>query len=132
MSEGDAAMPELPVRTLPRFSLPHSRAAWNTPGFDAVFKHEVEQLDAGLMPLQQGLTGTSSVADAPFTVLLLRATAAGDCLQVKAGIVYAGILGGCSCADDPTPLEAQPEYCELWFDIDLRSGETDIRLATEA
>ena len=124
-------MPELPPHTR-RVSLPQSRAAWNTPDFDTVFKREVEQLDAGLLPLQQGLTGTSSVADAPFTVLLLRATAAGDCLRVKAGIVYAGILGGCSCADDPTPLEAQPEYCELWFDIDLRSGEADIRLATDA
>jgi len=124
--------PELPARTLPRFSLPHSRAAWDTPAFDTAFKHEVEQLDAELLPLQQGLTGTSSVADAPFTVLLLRATTAGDCLQVKAGIFYAGILGGCSCADDPTPLEAQPEYCELWFDIDLRSGETDVRLVMDA
>ena len=124
-------MPELPPH-IPRFRLPQSRAAWNTPGFDAVFKREIEQLDAELLPLQQGLTGTSSVADAPFTVLLLRATAAGDCLRVKAGIVYAGILGGCSCADDPTPLEAQPEYCELWFDIDLRSGATDVRLATDA
>lgn len=124
-------MPELPPHT-PRFSLLQSRAAWNTPDFDTVFKREIEQLDAGLLPLQQGLSGTSSVADAPFTVLLLRATATGDCLQVKAGIVYAGILGGCSCADDPTPLEAQPEYCELWFDIDLRSGATDVRLATVA
>jgi hypothetical protein len=124
-------MSELPIQP-PRFRLPHAWAAWDTPDFDTVFKREVEQLDAGLLPLQQGLTGTSSVADAPFTVLLLRATAAGDGLQVKAGIVYAGILGGCSCADDPTPLEAQPEYCELWFDIDLRSGATDVRLATDA
>lgn len=127
MSEGNRD-PGLP----PRFSLPRSIAAWNTPDFDTVFKHEVGQLDPGLLPLQQGLSGTSSVADAPFTVLPQRATVAGDCLQVKAGIVYAGILGGCSCADDPTPLEAQPEYCELWFDIDLRSGETDVRLATDA
>jgi hypothetical protein len=120
------ACPERPIQ------LPRARAAWNTPDFDTVFKREVEQLDPGVLPLQQGLTGTSSVADAPFTVLLLRATAAGDSLRVKAGIVYAGILGGCSCADDPTPLEAQPEYCELWFDIDLRSGEARVRPATDA
>jgi hypothetical protein len=65
-------------------------------------------------------------------VLLLRATQAGNRLQVKTGIIYAGILGGCSCADDPTPLEAQPEYCELWFDIDLRSGETHVRPVADA
>ena len=120
------ACPEWPIR------LPRSRAAWNTPDFDTVFKREVEQLDAVRLPLQQGLTGTSSVADAPFTVLLLQAKAAGECLRVKAGIVYAGILGGCSCADDPTPLEAQPEYCELWLEIDLRSGATIVRLATDS
>jgi hypothetical protein len=117
---------------LPNLSLPHSRTAWNTPGFDTVFRQEVGQLDPALLPLQQGLSGTSSVADAPFTVLLLAAAQAGNSLRVKAGILYAGITGGCSCADDPTPLEAQPEYCELWFDIDLHSGDAVVRLATDA
>ena len=117
---------------MPRFTLPHSLAAWNTPGFGACFKHEVEQLDARLLPLQQGLSATSWVAEMPFTVMLLGAAAAGDCLRVKAGIFYAGILGGCSCADDPTPLDTQPEYCELWFVIDMHSGETHASLVPEA
>jgi hypothetical protein len=71
------------------------------------------------------------VVEAPFTVMLLGATAAGDYLRVKAGIFYAGILGGCNCADDPTPLDTQPEYCELWFEIDMRSGETHASLIPE-
>jgi hypothetical protein len=115
-----------------RFILPHSLAAWNTPSFGTSFKHEVERLDATLLPLQQGLSATSWVAEAPFTVMLLGATAAGDYLRVKAGIFYAGILGGCNCADDPTPLDTQPEYCELWFEIDMRSGETHASLVPEA
>jgi hypothetical protein len=114
-----------------RFTLPDSLAAWNTPGFAASFKREVEQLDPALLPLQQGLRVTSSVADAPFTVLLLAAATSGDCLRVKAGVVYSGIIGGCSCADDPTPLEAQTEHCELAFEIDLRTGATSVTLVPE-
>lgn len=114
------------------FALPHSLAAWNAPSFGATFKHEVERLDPNLLPLQQGLSGTSCVADEPFTVMLLGATAAGDYLRVKAGIFYAGILGGCNCSDDPTPLESQPEYCTLCFEIDMRNGETQVKPAPEA
>lgn len=121
-------MPESPSC----FNLPRALAAWDTPRFGEAFKLEVEQLDAGSLPLQQGLSGTSAVADEPFSVMLLGAAAVGDCLRVKAGVFYAGILGGCSCADDPSPLEAQPEYCELWFDIDMRSGETRVGLVPEA
>lgn len=121
-------MPELQ----PRFNLPHALAAWNTPGFGGVFKQEVEQLDAALLPLQQGLSGTSDVADEPFCVMLIGATDTGGCIRVKAGIFYAGILGGCSCADDPTPLESQPEYCVLWFDIDKTSAETCVSPVPDA
>jgi len=115
-----------------RFSLPKALAAWDTPGFGGVFKQEVEQLDPSLLPLQQGLSGTSAVADEPFSVMLLSVSATADCLRVKAGIFYAGLLGGCSCADDPTPLESQPEYCELWFEIDLRSAATRVEPVTQA
>lgn len=118
--------------SLSRFNLPRALAAWGTPRFGEMFKLEVEQLDASQLPLQQGLSGTSAVADDPFSVMLLGATATGDYLRVKAGVFYAGILGGCSCADDPMPLEAQPEYCELWFDIDMRNGETRVELVPEA
>lgn len=114
------------------FTLPHSLAAWNTPGFGDCFKREAGRIDAALLPLQSGLSRTSSVADEPFTVMVLDTSEAGDCLRVKAGILYAGITGGCSCADDPTPLEAQPEYCELWFEIDRSSAATRVWLVQEA
>ena len=109
-----------------RFSLPQALAARDTPDFGKIFKQEVEQLDPTLLPLQQGLTGTSAVADEPISVMVLGASATADGLRVKAGIFYAGLLGGCSCADDPTPMESQPEYCELWFEIDLRNAATRV------
>jgi hypothetical protein len=117
--------------TAGRLFLTRSLAAWNTAGFGATFSREVEQSDAALLPLQQGLSGTSSVADEAFKVMLIGATEAVDVIRVKAGVFYAGILGGCSCADDPTPLASQPEYCELWFEIDKHSGETRVSLVPD-
>ncbi|MEQ1662486.1 MAG: hypothetical protein ABL877_07300 [Thiobacillus sp.] len=120
-------MPDTPFLKLAR-----TCAAWGTPAFGDTFKAEVAQLDAACLPLQQGLKSTSSVADEPFSVLLMSAVEAGGYLRVKAGICYAGITGGCSCADDPTPLDSQPEYCELWFEIDRQSGVARVELVAEA
>jgi hypothetical protein len=113
------------------FSRPRTLAAWNTSGFVDAFKREVEALDADLLPLQQGLSFTSSVADEPFHVMLLAKDETADRMLVKAGVFYAGIVGGCSCADDPTPLESQPEHCVLRFEIDSHSGETCVELVPE-
>lgn len=113
------------------FALPHTLASWNTPGFRDAFKREVEALDAGLLPLQQGLSLTSTVADEPFSVVPIAAEATADGLRVKAGVFYAGLIGGCSCADDPTPVEAQLEYCVLRFEIDGPDGAARVELAPE-
>lgn len=104
--------------------LPESLRAWGTADFAAVLKRELSQ-HADALPLQQALVGTSSVADEPVTVVLLAAQADAACIHVKVGIFFSGILGGCSCADDPTPLEPQTEYCELVIEIDRESGEVN-------
>ena len=130
MSKGGRE-PELPPHT-PRFSLPQSRAAWNTPGFDAVFKREIEQLDAGLLPLQQGLTGTSSVVDAPITVLLLRATAAGDCLQVKAGISTPGYSAAAAVPMTRRRWRRSRNTANSGSISTCAAATTDVRLATDA
>lgn len=108
--------------------LPESLAAWGSPGFEAAFKREVEQLSPDVLPLQQGLAHTSAVAGNGFSVRLIGSRADAARLHVRAGIFYAGIVGGCSCADDPTPVEAQPEYCELLFDINRMNGEAKVSL----
>ena len=52
-------------------------------------------------------------------------------ILVKAGIFYTGIIAGCSCADDPTPLDEQNEYCELELNINKETAETTIVLLEE-
>jgi hypothetical protein len=51
-----------------------------------------------------------------------------DYIRVKAGIFYQGIIAGCSCADDPTPVGEQTEYCVVQFDIDKQTAEARITL----
>lgn len=103
-------------------------SAWQTPEFNAVLKEEIEQLGADRLPLQQGLSRTSQVTEGRPGAVILRVTEEPDCLRVKAGLFYAGIIAGCSCADDPTPIDEQTEYCELQIDIDKNTAETTITL----
>ena len=107
--------------------LPASVRAWGTADFPATLKRELAACAAEL-PLQQALTGTSAVSDEAITAVLLGTHADAAQIHAKVGIFFGGILVGCSCADDPTPVEAQTEYCELQLGIDRANGATTIRL----
>lgn len=106
--------------------LPQSLAAWGTPAFADALRDEIGRLDIDALPLQRGLRAGSSVAGDRFDVMVLNVQAAGETIEARVGVFFQGILGGCSCADDPTPVEAQNEYCELQLHIDRRTGETRI------
>lgn len=105
-----------------------ARNAWGTPDFEGILKAEVEQLDVRQLPLQQGLSYSSYVSAARPTLMMIRAGENEGCIRVKAGVFYAGIVAGCSCADDPTPVDEVTEYCELQFDIDKETAETVVTL----
>lgn len=111
--------------------LSRALAAWQTPAFNAVLKDEIEHLDADLLPLQAGLSQSSHVASAGTRAMILSVAAEPACLQVKVGLFYAGIIAGCSCADDPTPVDEINEYCEVRFDIDRNTAETAVTLLAE-
>ncbi|OYY94204.1 MAG: hypothetical protein B7Y41_07735 [Hydrogenophilales bacterium 28-61-23] len=108
--------------------LPDTLSAWQTPEFNAVFKNEVRHLDADCLPLQQGLTQSSHANPDSVSAMLLAATEQADCLQIRAGLFYTGIIAGCSCADDPTPVDEINEYCEVRFDIDKLTGAATVTL----
>lgn len=108
--------------------LPESARAWGTADFPAVLKRELAA-HAAELPLQQALSGTSAVADEPVTVVLLAARADEATIHVKTGIFFAGILAGCSCADDPAPVESQTEYCELQVAIERATGNARLSAA---
>lgn len=100
-------------------------SAWGTPAFNEVLKGEIENLGDQL-PLQQGLTKGSYSKGEGLSAMIIKVEDDADLIHVKAGIFYSAIIAGCSCADDPTPVEDIPEYCELRLDIDKRTAETRI------
>ena len=111
--------------------LTKSLSAWGTPAFNDVLKKEIERLDAQCLPLQQGLLHSSYATDSDFSVMIINAREEQDFLHIKAGIFFYGVIAGCSCADDPTPVPEQSEYCEILFDIKKTTAETCISLPEE-
>ena len=108
--------------------LPESLKAWGTPDFEAVLKREIEALDKQQLPLQQGLALSSQVAERPHRAMLISAAEAAGQLIVKAGIFYSGVIAGCNCADDPSPVDEQNEYCVVQLRIDTLSAESTVSL----
>ncbi len=111
--------------------LKESLQAWGTPAFRETLKAEIARLGTVELPLQQGLSGSSYATDTPPQAVILNSEDRGDHLWVKAGLFYTGIIAGCSCADDPTPVEEQTEYCEVVLEIDKDTGDTKVALLSE-
>ncbi len=108
--------------------LKKSLDAWNTPEFASILKDEMEQLDAGTLPLQQGLSRSSYVSEDSFTVMIIKVSEEQLRIRVMTGIFYTGIVAGCNCADDPTPVEGQMEHCEVEVEIDKATAEATFTL----
>lgn len=98
--------------------LPLSLQAWNSAEFAGVLKRELEALGAAQLPLQQAVATTSYALDDKLEVMVIAAAEESGRIRVRIGAFFAGIVAGCSCADDPTPVEPQAEYAELLVVID--------------
>ena len=103
--------------------------AWGSPGFPDVLKQELMRIAADQLPLQQGLSTGNYVADEPISVVINSSVEMEGVIRVTAGIFFKGVIGGCSCTDDPTPASDINEYCEVQLDIDRTTGEAAIALA---
>ena len=104
-----------------------SLQAWGSPQFEAALKQEIAR-QAGELPLQQGLATGNYVASDLVTVIINGIAEDGGTIRVLAGIFYQGVIGGCSCADDPTPVSEINEYCEVRLDIDRASAAAAVLL----
>lgn len=105
--------------------------AWGTPGFDDILKEEIRRLGGARLPLQQGLSAGSHALDNDLQAVILGVSEEAGVIRAKAGIFYAGVIAGCSCADDPTPVNEHTEYCVVQLDIDKRTAETIVTLLAE-
>lgn len=106
----------------------HSLQAWGSARFAEVLKREVEALRVDELPLQQGLAQGSQVLDDARTAMIISFSETDTSICAKVGIFFHGILAGCSCADDPTPVDTLNEYCEVLLTIDKANAETTAML----
>ncbi len=105
--------------------------SWGTTEFEDTLKCEIEQLGCKELPLQQGLAHSSYAIDNKLKVIVINVSEQSDSIQAKIGIFYTGVIAGCSCADDPSPLDEQNEYCELQVDINKNTAEMKVVLLAE-
>jgi len=102
--------------------------AWGTPDFAVILKQEIALMGPDRLPLQQGLSTGNYVADEPITVAINSVIEKEEVIRVTAGIFFKGVIGGCSCTDDPTPVSDINEYCEVLLNIDKDSAATTLVL----
>ena len=108
------------------FYLPSSLKAWKTAAFNSTLKQEICSLDPKLLPLQQGLQNSSYAISDKLSIIVLETKEDAANIIVKVGLLYNGIIAGCSCADDPTPIDETNEYCDVLFYIDKRTAATTV------
>jgi hypothetical protein len=108
--------------------LPAALQAWGTPAFEAVLCRETAGLGLDALPLQQGLQHGSHAFAEPLQVIHLSSHAGLQALVIRVGVYFTSIVAGCSCADDPTPVDRLNEYCVLELQIDRRTALTTITL----
>lgn len=118
------------IRAEPRqmISLTKTLNAWGTAAFKERLKEEIEGLDAGDLPLQQGLSRGSYSDDKNLSVMIIGVSDEPKMIRVRVGVFYTAIIAGCGCADDPSPVDDLAEYCEVQFDIDKTTAETTVTL----
>lgn len=111
--------------------LAKSLNAWGTGEFQQTLVEEIEQLSVRQLPLQRGMSTSSYAIDDNLKAMILSVSEGKKFIRVKAGIFYKGIIPGCSCADDPTPVDENNEYCEVLLDIDKETAGTEVMLVEE-
>jgi hypothetical protein len=109
--------------------LTRSLESFGTPAFEAVLKEELAALGPDALGLQLALsTGNTALPDG-IGIMILSLQETSNAVQVRAGVFFTSIIGGCACADDPTPETANAEYCEIDITIDRRTGEALVSAA---
>ncbi|HHJ35094.1 MAG TPA: hypothetical protein ENJ87_04950 [Gammaproteobacteria bacterium] len=110
------------------FYLNASTEAWNSDSFNDTLKEEIRSIDPEQLPLQQGLAHSNFAIGDNVCATILHSEEIDGEIRIRAGLFYTGIITGCSCADDPTPIDENNEYCEVLFCIDRKTARTSVSL----
>ena len=108
--------------------LQRALSAWGSDQFAATLKRELRDLDHSHLPLQLAMTQGSHVSNATIDPVILHSEERNDALIIKVGIFYGSVIAGSCCADDPTPICEENEYCEVRVMIRRPEGEASVGL----
>ena len=108
--------------------LNNTLSSWNTADFNNAFKQEVRQLSVEDLQLQQALKTGSFAIKENLQIMINSSIEKSNYIIINSGVFYFSIIAGCNCADDPTPVDLNTEYCELQFKINKSSAETLISI----
>jgi hypothetical protein len=93
--------------------------------FEKALKHELENLPAGTLPLENGTSRGGFVDDSNISVTVINARQYEHSIQAKIGIFFTEIIVGCGCGDEPMPENA---YCEMLISIDKSTSAARFRV----
>ena len=105
--------------------------AWGSDAFQELLRQTLERLPHQALPLQQALRHSSQVSDEPIQAMVIRVEETAEAIVAEVGIFYSGLVGGCSCADDPTPDSPLNEYCRLEVRLDRQNAGLGFSLLPE-
>lgn len=106
--------------------LPQALRDWSDRAFEHSLKAELLALEAGILPLQQGVSRGGYVDASNLEITLLSRSETPEQLSVRVGLFFNEVVAGCSCGDDPV---VEPVYCELRIRIDKRDAGASFELA---
>lgn len=106
--------------------LPLSLAHWRHDDFNEVFVTELAGLTADQLPLYQLMALGSMISDEAPKFMINGSDEDSSTITVRTGVFFSSIIAGCSCADDPTPIDLNTEYGELAFTISKADAQTVI------
>lgn len=108
--------------------LKESLKHWNTASFKDVFKTELLSLDTTLLPLHLATNQGGHVDYSSIGLTILSISEGKNLINVKAGIFFTEIVGGCNCDDDPGESN---NYCILLISIDKNTSTCSFSLLDE-
>ena len=105
-----------------------SLAAFGTSAFAGVVKRELHA-NITLLPLEQAVSqgGVVDTGELDFTVLKVEDT--NKRIQVRVGVFFREVVGGCSCGDEPY---SDNGYCEVRLVIDRRTARGECELLSDS
>lgn len=100
----------------------------NAETLSAQLKTQLEALPINDLALHQATTQGGAIADKPISISILNITESNTTIQVRAGMFFTEVVGGCNCHDDPVEYNG---YGITQITIDRQTGNADIQLLTD-